>query len=70
MQKGMGEYLKRKVRQVSKFHPEIKIVEVNTNIDHMHIDGINISENVGKQCGKADKNKYRKSNERTLSVFK
>ena len=33
----MGEYLKRKVRQVSKFHPEIKIVEVNTNIDHMHM---------------------------------
>lgn len=33
----MGEYLKRKVRQVSKFHPEIKIVEVNTNIDYMHM---------------------------------
>ena len=35
--KGMGEYSKRKVRQVSKFHPEIKIIEVNTNIDHMHM---------------------------------
>jgi len=37
LKKGMGEYLKRKVRQVSKFHPEIKIIEVNTNIDHMHM---------------------------------
>ncbi len=37
IKKGMGEYLKRKVRQVSKFHPEIKIIEVNTNIDHMHM---------------------------------
>ena len=37
LKKGMGEYLKRKVRQVSKFHPEIKIIEVNTNIDHTHM---------------------------------
>jgi putative transposase len=37
LKKGMGEYLKWKVRQVSKFHPEIKIIEVNTNIDHMHM---------------------------------
>ena len=33
----MGEYLKRKVQQISKFHPEIEIIKVNTNIDHMHI---------------------------------
>ena len=33
----MGEYLKRKVLQVSKFHPEIEIIKVNTDIDHMHI---------------------------------
>ena len=31
----MGEYLKRKVQQVSKFHPEIEIIKVNTDIDHM-----------------------------------
>ena len=34
---GMGEYLKRKVFQVSKFHPEIKIIEVNTDVDHLHV---------------------------------
>ena len=34
---GMGEYLKRKVLQVSKFHPEVKIMEVNTDVDHMHV---------------------------------
>lgn len=33
----MGEYLKRKVFQVSRFHPEIGIIEVNTDVDHMHI---------------------------------
>jgi len=33
----MEEYLKGKVLQVSKFHPEINIIKVNTNIDHMHI---------------------------------
>ena len=37
LKRGMGEYLKRKVFQVSKFHPEISIVEVNTDIDHLHI---------------------------------
>jgi len=33
----MGEYLKRKVQQIKRFHPEIDIIKVNTNIDHMHI---------------------------------
>ena len=33
----MGEYLKRKVLQVSRFHPEISIVEVNTDVDHLHV---------------------------------
>ena len=33
----MGEYLKRKVQQVQRFHPEIEIIKVNTDIDHMHI---------------------------------
>ena len=34
---GMGDYLKRKVLQVSKFQPEIEIIEVNTDIDHIHL---------------------------------
>ena len=33
----MEDYLKRKVRQVSKFHPEIEILEINTDVDHMHL---------------------------------
>ena len=33
----MGEYLKRKVLQIKKFYPEIDIIKVSTNIDHMHI---------------------------------
>ena len=37
LKKGMGEYLKRKVLQIKKFHPEIDIIKVNTDIDHMHI---------------------------------
>lgn len=34
---GMGDYLKRKVLQVSKFQPEIEILEVNTDLDHIHL---------------------------------
>ena len=34
---GMGDYLKRKVLQVSKFQPEIEIIAVNTDIDHIHL---------------------------------
>jgi len=37
LKSGMGDYLKRKVRQVSKFHPEIEILEINTDVDHMHL---------------------------------
>ena len=37
LKKGMGDYLKKKILQVGKFHPEIEIKEVNTNIDHMHV---------------------------------
>ena len=33
----MGDYLKRKVLQITKFHPEIEIVEVNTHVDHIHL---------------------------------
>jgi hypothetical protein len=31
----MGDYLKRKVLQVSKFQPEIEIKTVNIDIDHI-----------------------------------
>ena len=34
---GIGEWLKKKVLQVGKFHPEIEILEVNTDLDHMHL---------------------------------
>jgi putative transposase len=34
---GMGGYLKRKVLQVSKFQPEIEIIAVNTDVDHIHL---------------------------------
>ena len=34
---GMGEYLCRKVREISKHYCEIEIVEVNTDKDHMHL---------------------------------
>ena len=37
LKSGMGEYLKRKVLQISRFHPEISIVEVNTDVDHLHV---------------------------------
>ena len=33
----MGDYLKRKILQIRKFHPEIEIVEVNTDLDHIHL---------------------------------
>jgi len=33
----MGDYLKRKVLQVSRFQPEIEIIEVNTDLDHIHL---------------------------------
>ena len=34
---GIGDYLRRKILQIHKFHPEIEILEVNTDLDHMHI---------------------------------
>jgi putative transposase len=34
---GIGEYLKRKVLQIGKFHPEIEFLEVNTHLDHIHL---------------------------------
>jgi putative transposase len=37
LRKAMGEYLKRKILQVGKFHPEIEIIEVNVDADHIHL---------------------------------
>ena len=34
---GIGEYIQRKIKQISSFHPEIEILEVNTDIDHIHV---------------------------------
>ena len=34
---GMEEYLKIKVREVSKYHPEIVFISVNTDQDHLHV---------------------------------
>jgi putative transposase len=34
---GMGEYLKIKVIEITKHYPEIEILEVNTDEDHMHV---------------------------------
>lgn len=34
---GMGEYLKEKIKEISKHYPEIELIEVNTDVDHMHL---------------------------------
>ena len=50
---GMGEYLKATIRGISKHYPEIRIVEVNTDEDHVHIQieiapNVAVSEAVGR----------------------
>jgi len=37
LKRGMGDYLNRKILQVGKFHPEIEIMEINTDVDHIHV---------------------------------
>ena len=34
---GMKEYLRLKVKEVTKYYPEIRMLEVNTDYDHLHI---------------------------------
>ena len=34
---GMGEYLKLKIIEIQRHHPEIAVHEVNTDIDHAHM---------------------------------
>ena len=36
LKEGVGDYLKKLIMEVSKSHPDIEIVEVNTDLDHMH----------------------------------
>jgi len=33
---GVGEYLKKIIYDVSKVHPDVEIIEVNTDMDHVH----------------------------------
>ena len=37
LRSGVGAYLQKAVMQVSHRHPDIEIIEVNTDVDHMHI---------------------------------
>ena len=37
MRDGFGEYLKKLVIGLGRQNPEIEIIEVNTDVDHMHI---------------------------------
>ena len=34
---GIGRYLKKTLRSVERKYPEIKIIEANTDIDHLHV---------------------------------
>ncbi len=34
---GVGDYLHKIVFDISRLHPDIEIVEANTDIDHMHL---------------------------------
>lgn len=34
---GMGKYLTYLVKNVTRRHPELEIIEVNTDVDHVHI---------------------------------
>lgn len=37
LNKGMGEYLKIKIREIRKYYPEIEMLEANVDRDHMHL---------------------------------
>jgi putative transposase len=34
---GMGAWLALKIREVSRFHPEVQILAVKTDLDHVHV---------------------------------
>jgi len=37
LKKGVGDYLKKVIFRINSYHPEVEILEVNTDIDHIHI---------------------------------
>jgi len=37
LKKGVGDYLEKLVHQITNYHPDIEVLEVNTNIDHIHM---------------------------------
>ena len=37
MKSGMGEYLRYLMRAVVRRHPELEVIEVNTDTDHVHL---------------------------------
>jgi len=63
---GMGEYLKRTIRQISRHYPEIRLIEVNTDVDHLHVlvsvpPKLSVSQVVSlikSNTGKAMRDKY------------
>ena len=64
---GMGEYLKKSLRSISRYYPEVQILEANTDEDHMHLlvslpPKMSISEAVNlikSNTGKAMREKYK-----------
>jgi putative transposase len=34
---GVGDYLQKLVHQVNRIHPDIEVLEVNTDVDHVHL---------------------------------
>lgn len=53
LNEGVGEYLKKLIMEVSRSHPDIEIIEVNTDVDHMHFlasipPKYSVSEVIGK----------------------
>jgi putative transposase len=53
LKEGVGEYLKKLILEIGKSHPDIEIMEVNTDLDHVHFlvsipPKYSVSEVVGK----------------------
>ena len=46
MRAGFGEYLKKLIIGIGRQNPEIEIVEVNTDIDHVHILTVNTAKTI------------------------
>ena len=34
---GIEKYLQKRIREISKYHPDLEVIEVNTDKDHMHV---------------------------------